>query len=176
MWDESALKNKPSKYYGILECWSSKVPWVTANDPRDFYTIKIPVRFQTFCCLTFVRAFSRVLKMTVHVACVSFFYNHSSSSWMTVRISNFFLSVLFLNPNVTFTPVLRMRIRMDLDHFGKLDPDLHQREKAGSGSAPKWKGGSLSGSFWRIRWCKSGKKWVVGSGCASKWCGSATLI
>ncbi len=28
----------------------------------------------------------------------------------------------------TFTAVLRIRIRMDLHHFGKLDPDRHQSE------------------------------------------------
>jgi hypothetical protein len=62
---------------------------------------------------------------------------------------------------------------------GKLDPDPHQIEKHRSGSASKWKGGILRGSFWSIRGSTSGKKWVVrsgsaserkvGSGSASKW-------
>ncbi len=62
--------------------------------------------------------------------------------------------------NADIKPVLRIRIRMDPHHFGKLDPDLpqsgkldpnpHQSEKKGSGSASKCKGGSLGGSFWSI--------------------------
>jgi hypothetical protein len=55
-----------------------------------------------------------------------------------------------------------------------VDPDPHW-----SGSTSKWKEGSRSRSasncleHWRSRF---GEKWVVGSGSASKLCGSATLI
>ncbi len=76
-----------------------------------------------------------------------------------------------------FKTVLRIRIRMDLNHFGNLvpgpnqvesciririkvkqDPDPHQREKLG-----------LRGPFWSIGESKSGEKGAVGSGSAWKW-------
>ena len=163
MWDESALKNKPSKYYGILECWSSKVPWVTANDPRDFYTIKIPVRFQTFCCLTFVRAFSRVLKMTVHVAfqpscCLTFV--RAFSSWMTVMIRifsfRFYFSILIWHllqscgcGSAWIWIILGSWIRIRTN-VKKQDPDPHLSEKAEAlvGHFGELGGANLAKSEW----------------------------
>jgi hypothetical protein len=107
---------------------------------KDFYIIKIPARFQTFLLPNICSRFLKSSEDDSTCSIPTFLLPNICSRFLILDDSydsNFFLSVLFLNPNLTFTPVLRMRIRMDLDHFGKLDPDPHQREKAGSGSAPK---------------------------------------
>jgi hypothetical protein len=53
--------------------------------------------------------------------------------------------------------VLRIQIRMDPHHFGKLypDPDPHQ---SGKQDPDPHQDGSLRGSFWNIGGSKSGKK------------------